>query len=153
PTGATTNQPRAALRGLRRRALPLYASSGRVTDVSVGTTETEFVPAVGRPAQRRRAPASRSGAGRPTAGGRGVGAPTPCQPLAENDDTDLKWACSGGVALQDKRLAGDRRALGDTNSVAQRDRGQPLESNPNSRLHRVVPQARSSVYSQGRDVF
>src|ERR1700692_620930 len=109
----------------------------------------ECAPAGGGRARGGGARAGRSGAGRPTAAGGEVRALATCQSSAGNEDTDLKWACSGDVALQDKRLAGDRRALGGTNSEAQRDRGQPLESNPNSRPHRVVPQARSSAYSQG----
>ena len=67
--------------------------------------------------------------------------------------TNLKRACSEAVVLQDKRSTADRLALGDSHSVAQRDRGRPLESNPNSRSHRVVPTARSSPDWQGRDTF
>jgi transposase len=67
--------------------------------------------------------------------------------------TTLKRACSEAVVLQDKRPTADRSTLGDKHSAAQRDRGRPLESNPNSRSHRVVPKARSSPDWQGRDIF
>jgi transposase len=106
-----------------------------------------------RPAKRRRAPASRSAAGRTTAGGGQDPAQKTCQPLAMTQTTNLKRACSEAVVLQDERPTADRLALGDNHSAAQRDRGRPLESNPNSRLHRVVPKARSSPDWQGRDIF
>lgn len=64
----------------------------------------------------------------------------------------MKRACSGTVVSRNKRPAVDRAALGDSYSEAQRDRGRSLGLNPNSRSHRVVPQARSSPHLQGRDV-
>ena len=67
--------------------------------------------------------------------------------------TNVMRTCSEDVVLQDERPTADRLALGDNHSAAQRDRGRPLESNPNSRSHRVVPKARSSPDLQGRDIF
>jgi transposase len=67
--------------------------------------------------------------------------------------TNLKRACSEAVVLQDERPTADRLTLGDNHSAAQRDRGRPLESNPNSRSHRVVPNDPSSPDWQGRDIF
>ena len=128
---------------------PLYVRSEQLNQGRRKSAGKGVALAVGRPAERSRAPARRSGAGRPTAAkiatqeslARKVREPVACEGNIDRDTNNLNRACSGTGSTRNKRLAVDRATLGGLHSAAQRDRGQPHELNPNSRSHRARPRA------------